>query len=392
MISIFELSSDFPFTPYQQVETVSLICLRKIGAMDTVRVEVNLRPEEAAAYLMPGSPMRVTWRGGDRPDEFVGYVHSLKPAGDGYLPKTIIIGVSAAYPLFNESARAFYQASIHNVAEEIADDYRFQLDTDPHPLIQNQILQQDESDWGMLRRLGDEWGYALVMDGVRLIFRPLLKVLEENDRVAVPVLSPEGPQAPSVLKNFEPNYSAVTDKAPLARYVGSGLDPYGLRPLPWEEESGGIFKKTTTTRAVASELEGEMVAASEEAKARFPFTARGTVMYPGGAKPLDVYRIMHNNQISTWTVHAVKHIVTGNNYIADMVFGSNGEDTGTSRDHDRVDVNLRLERSHMRPAEPVIANYEPYYAGRGANVANKNQRWVARLINTTPVTRRTDGN
>jgi hypothetical protein len=387
VLSLYPIAAEFPMTPLGSVEVYSLICLRRVGAMDTARIVVNLRPDDVNPYVTAGSPLRIVWEGDNAEDEFIGYVHSFRPVSDGYSQRVVVIAISAAYPMFNESGRTFYRVGIHNVAEEIGDDNRFQVETDPHPLMQEQVLQGDASDWGLLKRLADEWGYVLMMDGVTLIFRPLKDVLQENYRTALrertQTMVAQG--RGSGLIEFKPSFSAAS-KVPITMTTGQGVQPVTTKSIYWDQgESTGIFQEQAATRSIVSELEGELVSTSQEARRRFPFSAKAIMQTPAGRKPLDVYQIEHEGRRMTWAIQSVKHIVTGSNYLGEMVLGSDGEDYVGAQALGRTDISVLLRRNRraIRP-EPVIIDTRPYYVGTGANAVVKDQRWKA-LVMRTPV-------
>jgi hypothetical protein len=377
--SLFPIKVDFPFTPLDEVEAFSVTCLRRIGFMDTARLVLNIKPEDVNPYVTAGSPIHIVWEGDGATDSFVGYVHSFRPISEGYYRRTLILAVSAAYPMYTETGRSFYRIGIHNIAEEVGDDYRFQVETDPHPLLQEQVLQQDDSDWAFLKRLADDWGYVLVFDGVTLIFRPLHTIIEENNRLAESEqvlfgLSPTG----SNILSFTPTFTAAGD-SPLAINVGRGVEPVTSQTIDWKQAGKGVFKQITT-RSVTSELEGEMVATAKEAQTRFPFTAKANILYPARKKPLDAYRIAYEGQIITWTIHAVKHIVTGSNYVGEMILGSDGVDRSQDAQSGQLDISYLLKRNRRatRP-NPVIIKTQPYYVGTGASAVVDDQRWKAQV-------------
>ena len=382
MLSLFPISLEFPFTPLSEVEATSLICLRRMRAMDTARIAVNIRPEDINQVVAAGSPLRVRWYGKGFQDEFVGYVHSFKPIMDGYSQKTVIMAVSAAYPMFDEPGRTFQGVGIHNVAEEIANDYRFQLETEPHPMIQDQILQQDESDWSFLQRLADKWGYVLLFDGVTLIFRPLLSLLEERYRRAERERTDIGvsAEASSVI-SFRPSFSAA-GATPMAQSQGAGVDPLSVQQIEWNQaNTGQPFAQQSTEYSITSELEGELVTIAMDAKNRFPYTADMVVQTPVNKGPLDIYQITHEGDRMTWVVQCMKHIVTGDNYIGEAILGSDGNDYVESAMSTQLDVTalIRMTKGSARET-PVIVPSRPYYSGSGASVVMQDQRWKSLVM------------
>lgn len=386
MFSLYPIRVDFPLTSLSRVEGVSLICLRTLGSMDTARLEINVLPGDFSQYVTAGSPLRISWVDGHgNRDQFIGYVHSFRPSSEGFAPRTRLIAVGAAYPMFNESQRTFYRVGIHNIAREIATDYRFQLDTEPHPYVNEQVLQQSDSDWAFLHRLAKEWGYVLLSQDVNLTFRPQQLVLEENYRTAerLKTYQSVNPEVTSLV-NFEPSYSA-TGKNPAAVSGGQGVGPIQVAPIRWsQEEDAGVFEEAVTARAITSELEGEMVVRAEEARGRFPFSAKATIIAPAGKKPLDVYQITHNNKKVTWVVQSVKHIVTGDTYLGEFVLGSDGRDYVSNSAQKRVDVSVALRRNEalLQRGRPVVIDSRPIFLGAGPNRVVSKQRWKSHLLHT----------
>lgn len=386
---LFPIAVNFPLTPIENAEGISLICLRRIGAMDVAKVVLNMQPSKVDPYIAGGSPLQIKWRGNGVDDEFIGYVHSYRPKSEGYTKQIEVLAVSAAYPLFNESSRVFYRVGIHNVAETIGDDHRLQVDTVPHPVIFDQILQQDESDWALLNRLGKEWGYVVLVDGVRLIFRPQKQIMEDKYRSAVRdyTASTVGAMGSKLLE-FTPSYSAA-GKTPVTTGSGQGVDPTSTARLSWSEAgspTSGIFQEVRTSLPVSSALEATMAEIGQEARSRFPFTATALVQFPAGKKPYDVYQITHEGSTLTWAIQAIKHVIAGNQYVGDVIFGSDGKDyvkTVSTRDLDIAAVMRNKQRSTK--VTPTITNTQPVYVGTGANAVVKAQRWKAQVMQKTIV-------
>lgn len=381
---LYPIRAEIPFTPLSDVEGVSLVCLRREGAMDSMRLLLNLRPKDANVYIAAGSPLRVRWgpNGEDIQDEFIGYVHSYRPVNDAYLEQTMVLAVSPAYPMVNETGRSYYNMGIHNVAEEICDDYRFDLDGDAHHLIQDQILQQDDSDWTFLGRLADRWGYVLYLDGVTLVFRRRADVVRENGRFAKRLHTSNLPVVnASNIIDFHPNFS-MTGENPMSSSVGQGVQPVAARRFAWKESKSGddIFQRISTTN-VQHELEGEMTTHAAEAKSLFPYTASATFMHPTGAKPLHAYRITHQDRTMTWSVHSVRHVVGNGRYLGEMVLGTDGSDYADPQGPNRgMDVPLLLSRNRRLARPPaVLTRTRGIYSGAGANAVITEERWKARI-------------
>lgn len=379
MLSLFPLSVEFPLTPLVEVEGITLICLRRVGAMDTARMIVNLRPEDINKYVSAGSPFRVTWFAKGLKDEFVGYVHSFRPINEGYLQKTLIIGISTAYPMFDEPGRTYYKSSVHHVVEDICSDYRFQLEIDPHNLIQDQIIQQDGSDWALLQRMAEQWGYVFMMDKVTMIFRQQENLLLENYRQAEHEHTDSIPSdTASSLMSFKPSFSAL-NKVPFSKTIGGGVDPIQLSRIHWDQPGDeAIFQEVMTAYPAASEMEGELLGVGQSAMSKFRYSAQAKVQTPVGKKPMDVYQIAHEGERMTWVVQSIKHIITGDNYVGEMVLGTDGKDYVKDAAAKQLDVEALINMSRSRSrTEAVIVNSRPYFAGIGASVAVKDQRWCA---------------
>jgi hypothetical protein len=376
-------------TELTYVEGISLICLRRTNAMDVARLVLNLNSNDVEGVVAAGSPIKIVWASGGEHDEFVGYVHSYRPSTNGYSQKIVVIAVSAAYPMFTERGRTFYRVGIHNIAEEIADDYRFQIETDPHPLMQEQVLQGDDSDWSMLARLADEWGYTVMLDGVTLIFRPQQDIMLDNYRQSEREYTKTtvSQKTRSSLVEFKPSYTA-TGSDPISVQSGLGVEPVTVRAMLWQDgtPTEGMFSERSISRNITSELEGEAVVAAKEAQGRFPFTASAIFQAPINKKPWDIYQISHQGDTKTWAVQSVKHVVNGHNYFGEMVLGSDGENYRTKeRTGKKLDVPALIRRSQRaRRPEPVIIDSRPYYEGVGASAVKHDQRWKASLL-TVPV-------
>lgn len=387
MFRIYPVKATFVGTPLEDLDAEYVTVLNRINGMDAARFRLKVAYEEISRFVTAGSALLIDWGHSARRDQFPGYVHSFRPGTEGYERYTDVVAISTAYPMFNESGRTLYDVPINYVAEQIADDYRFQVETDPHPYKNSQVLQKGESDWALLVRLGQQWGYVTMMSGVTLIFRSLTGLLEESYAQAIPARTFSDAATPGAqIMNFERTYSA-TESASLASVAFTGVDPVNVNLISQKADpEGSIFDEIDTTRTVTSDSEGELKVEAVRAAKTFPFTARATFFAPYQRRPLDTYRILNDGVYQTWVILSVKHIVTGDNYVGEMILGSDGEDHGKQRPGPlRMDVStlLKKNRRARRPV-PVIVQTRPYYLGVGANAVVDDQRWKARVM-TVPV-------
>lgn len=382
MIGVYDISVDFPLTDLDPLEASSLVLLKRMGGIDTARVILPVRRDVLDSVVGAGSPIHVRWRAGSRTDSMHGYVYSYRPGTVEYSDRTVLIVVGAAYPMFSERGRTFYRMGIHSIAEEICDDYGFQLEVEPHPIVQEQILQRDESDWGLLSRLADEWGYVLSMEGVTVVFRPLDHVLRESfRRITYEKIAPELSMfsMDRSLVEFEPTWQTA-GSSPSAVTKGGGVDPASGSGIQWSSSGREtMFSNVQVGRDVASELEGRLVGLSESVRARFPYRAKALFIEPIGKKPLDVYRIEDNKKVSNWVVLSVKYVVSKDSFHGDMVLGSYGSNE-FSESNVGLDVAtiLNANKYAARP-EPYLMDTRPIMKGIGANADIEDQRWRARV-------------
>lgn len=384
MFSLFPTFITFPLTPLERLDVTTLVVLRHEYRMDAARVTLDVSYDDINKYVGAGSPLYLRWGSSLRFDEFVGYVHSFRPAVDEITKRTEIVAISAAYPMFNESGTTYTNVGIHNVAQEIGNNYRFQVETDPHPYVHDQILQKSDSDWGLLARLAEQWGYVLMMDGVTLIFRPLKDVLEENYRYSfVAKTNAMGTIDPLAnIISFEESYSA-TGREPLTETGLLGVDPVSVEVVSQKDivPVASVFEEINSTHSVTSNLEGELRAAGVTTRRQLPFEAKATFRAPYRKKPFDAYRIYNDGQYKTWVVRSVQHEVTGGDYLAKMVLGSDGMDHSKKSRDSQLDINTLLKQSRRakRP-QPMIINSRPYLVGAGASVVVPDQRWKAQVM------------
>lgn len=389
MFSLFPTRISFPLTPIQNQDISVLQVLRHEYQMDAAKITLNVSYDDINQYVGAGSPLLVRWGSSLRFDEFVGYVHSFRPKIDEITKSTEIIAISAAYPMFNESGKTYTNVGIHNVVQEIGDNYRFQVETDPHPYIHDQILQKADSDWGLLVRLAGQWGYILMMDGITLVFRPLKEVLAENYRYSFAAktnaMGTLDPLANVI--SFEESYSA-TGRDPLTTTSLYGVDPISVETVSQKGITPiqGVFNEINSSQSVTSNLEGELRSAGVTVDRQFPYEARATFRAAFRKKPFDTYRVLNDGVYKTWVVRSVKHVVTGADYLSEMVLGSDGLDHSQSSRDSQLDINTMLKQSRRaRRPRPMIVNARPYLVGAGANVVVPDQRWKAQVMTVPSV-------
>lgn len=388
MYSLFPAYVSFPLTPVEEQDITTLVVLRHEFRMDTARLTLDVAYDDIVRFVGAGSPLIIRWGSTLRNDMFVGYVHSFRPITEEITKRTEIVAISAAYPMYNESGKTYTNVGIHNVAQEIGDNYRFQVETEPHPYTLDQILQRGDSDWTLLARLAETWGYILLFDGVTLIFRPMRDVLEENYRYSFSAKTTDmGSHDPLAnILHFEETYSA-TGKEPLTTSGVYGVDPISVEIVRQEASSPveGLFQEIDSTRSVTSGLEGELKSNALTVRRQFPYEAKATFRAAYRKKPFDCYRILNDGKYTTWVVRSARHTVTGGDYLTEMVLGSDGIDHSAKSRDSKMDINtlLKASRRAKRP-EPMIINTRPYLVGAGASAVVPDQRWKARVM-TVPV-------
>jgi len=113
-------------------------------------------------------------RGVDGTQNFVGYVHSIRPHVTPKTRETEIDIIGASYTMKQPKQRVFENTTADKVVQQIATEHNFAIDFEAHPRIYSQIIQPGISDFQFVSRLAQQCGYTFRVENTTIHFKKLI--------------------------------------------------------------------------------------------------------------------------------------------------------------------------------------------------------------------------
>jgi len=124
--------------------------------------------------IKPGDPVECVLRGVDGTQDFVGYIHSIRPHVTPKTRETEIDIIGASYTMKQPKQRVFENTTADKVVKQIAAEHNFAIDFEPHPRVYSQIVQPGISDFQFISRLAQQCGYTFRVENTTIHFKKLI--------------------------------------------------------------------------------------------------------------------------------------------------------------------------------------------------------------------------
>ncbi|CAB4123515.1 COG3500 Phage protein D [uncultured Caudovirales phage] len=131
--------------------------------------------------LKTGVPVVFQWSQGTAGATWIGYVSFVSKAQSGKREQIMEVHcISSGFPLKERSNRVFKSKTIPEAAKIIAEEHGFNFVGDVHPRRFDQLTMAGHSYWEWLQEQAKRIGFAVVVDGMDLIFKPIDKIFDAS--------------------------------------------------------------------------------------------------------------------------------------------------------------------------------------------------------------------
>jgi len=356
--------------------------IQKQKAHEVAIIEYPVLNAQAMDNLKTGVPVSFTWAKNGHSSTWIGYVSFISSEMHGSPKKRMQIHcVQASFPFKTKKARVFKNKTIPQVAEALAKELGFKFIGERNSRIFPQlVISGGQSYWEWLQQQADRIGYAMLMDGTTLIFRPIDKLIDHASSDS-PVLSYFGNDVPTdtLLEDRTLDYFHVKN----GEYIEgserrntktvSGVDPVTSKILKSSKSPAKVgsntrakandvfFEEHRTSQVVHDATAADAMATGAAHAARF--TTPAIVRCQGDARirpysPVYIEGISGNLD-GYWIPTFVKHHLTINGeYQIEMEVAAdgNGANVPTSTRVAKrnlvgvVDLNAALQNGGINPA------------------------------------------
>lgn len=158
------------------------------GQHDVMTIQYASNRGDYFKELKTGVPVQVTWSQGSRSRVWYGYVSVTKTDKSNQTNRpTKVYCIGPSFLMKDSSPRVFKNKTIPEVAEIIAKQFGFQFVGENHSSRFEQLTISGDTYWEWLQRGAKALGYVCYVDEMKLVFRPINKVIEQN-RTDVPIM------------------------------------------------------------------------------------------------------------------------------------------------------------------------------------------------------------
>jgi hypothetical protein len=386
--------------PRGRVEYMSLTVRQKIREHDVAVVRVRTRNVNWFKYFQSGTPVQLTYWSSNQPrikERFIGYVTHVRLVTttddrDRQMYERDIVCVAASR-VFRETDQVMYKNKTpSDIAQEIADRFRFHLITQQDNLRRDTISQSGQTYWQFLHKLADKVGYVLKAEGTNIIFTPLSTYAATHLSTA-PLLSDYQNVSRTVLHVDSWSGDTSVDKDRLSdEAVFASVNPVTdevefafARPTAGSRQSRSQFKRYMSSGTVSHiPYDAKLLAQGAAENGLLAIEASMTVV---GDVALSPYRpVMLNlrdpNLTGTWLVKEVTHRIHAKvnpEYECDVVLGTDSIDGISRRSLVRRPARVRDVTNQLLGRAPreshLVTATTGFIVGSSASTSGV---WVAR--------------
>lgn len=312
----------------------------------------GLNPQLITEYVDRPMKISVEIRERDVMD-FCGYITHLEPfslSHSGTVNKspfqlTRVYCMGASYLMKSKRSRVWENITISEIAQQLADTYKFSVSVPNDPYRFSRLVQSSESDWRFLVNTAKQLGYSVLVENTHINVWDPFKALSQR-RAYSALYTSRGlygnpnPQ-PGQIIQFDGRIGAVTPDASKTPNTIHVLDKQGnilsISNADSSDHSGlgtpvkTKFTDTYSKNADSFEMGSKLV--NGELRRSFPFYAKVTVVGDPGINPGGIVNIKeYNAQFDGfWYVTTVTHELTQSSMVTflEIIKDSTGASTDT---------------------------------------------------------------
>lgn len=345
-------SATFPTLPSLTVEPRRVDFYEEQGSHSLLVLEY---PSESPLWFQSvgtGVPVSFTWKQDTLTRTFVGYVSSISkvnaPQRMDFMQVTC---VGATYPLKERVTRVFKNVTIPQAVGQIVSEYGFAFAGEEHPQVFPQLTIAGSSYWEWIQEQARRIGYAVVVDGMNFVFKPLDRIIDLGFSNAA-VLSMGDQNVPfntqfldRTLDYFKVISGSNVEDSNEVRAVKTvgGVDPITAKPFVADKSpdetgvnlrtnvSDVLFTEYRTDRVVNDQSVATSAADGAAQLARFNIPARVKCQGDPRIRPYGSVFINGTGALTDgfWTVRKSHHMFHKvGDYIMELSIATDGLGTG----------------------------------------------------------------
>ena len=222
-------SVSFPTMPSLNSNPIRVDLIQKQNHHDVLVLEFPSTSPTWVDNLNTGTPVRFTWKQGHRTGDWVGYVSFVSAEVVAQRKKVMQIHcVGTGFPLKESATRVFTNTTIPEAVEAVVKEFGLGFDGENHPHRFDQLVISGESYWEWIQEQAKRIGYAVVIDGVKMTFKPMDRLIDHSV-YDTPVLAMFNSDIPSDVMSEDRtlDYFRVTK----GDYVESNLDLRSIKSV-----------------------------------------------------------------------------------------------------------------------------------------------------------------
>jgi phage protein D len=298
--------------------------------------------------LKTGVPVQFIWRQDTLNKNWIGYVSSIQKVNAPQRTNIMqIVCVGATFNMKQRATRVFPNSTIPEAVSAIAQEFGFNVITEPHPQRFSQLTIPGLSYWEWINEQAKRIGYGIIVDGLNLLFLPLDKLIDITFSTS-PVLAMGNSTAPfntqfldRTLDKFQVIYGDNVESSTNFRTVKNvgGVDPIdgsivlssraptddgtSLR----EDESSVLFSEYRTDQVINSRTDAEQISKGAAQMARFSIPATALGQGDPRVRPFGALFISGTGNITDgfWVVKEAHHMFHKvGDYMVDLKVATDG--------------------------------------------------------------------
>lgn len=179
----------FPTLPSLTKQPNSVEIHQHMMRHDVIVLKFRTVSRKVTKLLKTGVPFTVKWTQNNKSRTIHGYVNSVSTETLGATTAHMEVhGIGSSFPLKKRSRKVYSKKTVTEVAQAIAKEHKLKYVGIPHKHRYNQLAISGHSQWSWLKEHAIKLGYGIVVEDLKLVFKPLDKLLNQS-LSAAPVLS-----------------------------------------------------------------------------------------------------------------------------------------------------------------------------------------------------------
>lgn len=171
----------WPSLPSLSAQPIRIDLIQKQYNHDVVILEYSIVSPLYFDTIKTGILVKFTWTQEGLSRSWVGYVSSIDRVINSRRDITMKIHcVGASYRLKERATRVFINSSIPEAVQTIAKEFGLHYSGINDARRFSQLAMAGHSYWEWIQEQAKRIGYALVIDGTNLIFKPIDSIIDEN--------------------------------------------------------------------------------------------------------------------------------------------------------------------------------------------------------------------